>query len=110
MSIQSLARRGGEYDASFAFPMTWKKFMGWTWSIIQPTMRLSNCRDRFRREKVGDHFIVRTVVGETYRSKAITLASGSCRTPYTPTISEQALYRGTSLHSSEYRNPMPFIN
>ncbi|MHA7967801.1 flavin-containing monooxygenase [Paenibacillus sp. CAU 1782] len=61
-------------------------------------------------EKDGDGFMVRTMAGDTFRSKTIINATGSFHTPYTPAIPGQESFQGRILHSSKYRNSEPFIN
>lgn len=61
-------------------------------------------------ERDGEGFTVRTMSGNTFRSRAVMNATGSFHNPYTPAIPGQELFQGRILHSSEYRNPEPFIH
>ncbi|MEF3304289.1 flavin-containing monooxygenase [Paenibacillus sp. GYB003] len=61
-------------------------------------------------ERDGEGFTVRTMAGDTFRARTIINATGSFHNPYTPAIPGQELFQGCILHSSEYRNPEPFIN
>jgi putative flavoprotein involved in K+ transport len=61
-------------------------------------------------EKTGETFTIRTVSGDRYESKTIINATGAFQHPYMPVIKGQEEFRGTILHSSEYRNPTPFVN
>jgi putative flavoprotein involved in K+ transport len=61
-------------------------------------------------EKNNNVFTVVTGTGETYHSKAIVNATGTFRSPYIPVIKGREIFNGRMLHSSQYRNPEPFIN
>ncbi len=61
-------------------------------------------------ERDGEGFTVRTMAGDTFRAHSIINATGSFHNPYTPAIPGQEVFQGHILHSSEYRNPEPFIN
>jgi putative flavoprotein involved in K+ transport len=61
-------------------------------------------------EKTGDTFTIRTVSGDRYESKTVINATGAFQHPYMPVIKGREEFRGNILHSSEYRNPTPFVN
>ena len=54
-----------------------------------------------------DQFVLSTDRGE-YRSRAVISATGSFGHPYIPTIPGQDDFRGTLLHSADYRTSEPF--
>ncbi|MCM3601241.1 NAD(P)/FAD-dependent oxidoreductase [Robertmurraya korlensis] len=61
--------------------------------------------------KKNNHiFTVKTKNGETYHSKVIINATGTFRNPYLPQVKGSELFNGRILHSSQYKNPDPFIN
>jgi putative flavoprotein involved in K+ transport len=59
---------------------------------------------------VREGFAVRTMTGDTFKARTIINASGSFHNPFTPVIAGQEVYKGRTLHSSEYRKPEPFKN
>jgi len=59
--------------------------------------------------KNGDLFTIATSTGEVYRTKSVISATGAFHNPYTPDIKGREDFKGRILHSSEYRNPEPFI-
>ena len=61
-------------------------------------------------ERDGDGFTVHTMAGDTFRARTLINATGSFHNPYTPVLPGQEAFQGRILHSSEYRNPEPFIN
>jgi len=61
-------------------------------------------------EKTGETFMIRTVSGDRYESKTVINATGAFQHPYMPVIKGREKFRGNILHSSEYRNPTPFVN
>jgi len=61
-------------------------------------------------EKTGETFTIRTVSGDRYESKTVINATGAFQHPYMPVIKGREKFRGNILHSSEYRNPIPFVN
>lgn len=61
-------------------------------------------------EKKNGVFILITEKGEEYQSKTVINATGSFRNPYIPTIKGRELFKGRTIHSSEYRNPTSFFN
>jgi putative flavoprotein involved in K+ transport len=61
-------------------------------------------------EKTGETFMIRTVSGDKYESRTVINATGAFQHPFMPAIKGQKEFRGNILHSSEYRNPTPFVN
>lgn len=61
-------------------------------------------------EKNEDCFTIRTLEGDVFQSRTIINASGSFNNPFMPKIAGQNVFKGLTLHSSEYRKPEPFIN
>lgn len=61
-------------------------------------------------EKTGETFTIRTVSGNTFLSRTVINATGSFHHPFMPAIKGQEEFRGNILHSSDYRNPTPFVN
>jgi putative flavoprotein involved in K+ transport len=61
-------------------------------------------------EKDREGFTIRTMAGDTFRTRTMINAIGSFHNPYTPAITGQEVFHGRILHSSEYRNPEPFLN
>lgn len=54
------------------------------------------------------HFLLRTDQGDRYCSRGLIGASGSFSRPSVPRLPGQERFRGTILHSAEYRNASPF--
>jgi putative flavoprotein involved in K+ transport len=50
-----------------------------------------------------------TAGGGAYRARAVVAATGSFRDPYLPEVPGRSEFRGRVLHSSDYRNPGPFL-
>ena len=57
--------------------------------------------------QAGDLFTLVTSQGE-YRSRAVISATGSFQQPYIPSFPGQTGFRGTLLHSADYRTSEPF--
>lgn len=55
-------------------------------------------------------FEVLTESGETFHARTIINATGSFNNPFIPFIKGQETFQGRIIHSSDYRNPDPFIN
>jgi putative flavoprotein involved in K+ transport len=55
-------------------------------------------------------FEILTESGETFHAQTIINATGSFNKPNIPLIKGQESFLGRTIHSSEYRNPEPFIN
>lgn len=55
-------------------------------------------------------FEVLTESGETFYARTIINATGSFNNPFIPFIKGQEIFQGRIIHSSDYRNPDPFIN
>ena len=52
---------------------------------------------------------VGTAGGGAYRARAVVAATGSFRDGYLPDVPGRSEFRGRVLHSSDYRNPGPFV-
>ncbi len=61
-------------------------------------------------EKDKEGFKVKTLAGDTFRALTIINATGSFNNPFIPAIAGVEVFQGTTLHSSEYRNPKQFYN
>jgi putative flavoprotein involved in K+ transport len=61
-------------------------------------------------EKTGEIFMTRTVSGDKYLSRTVINATGAFHHPFMPAKKGQEEFQGNILHSSEYRNPTPFVN
>ncbi|MDF2681562.1 MAG: monooxygenase [Brevibacillus sp.] len=59
-------------------------------------------------EKNEDSFMIRTLAGDMFRTRAIINATGSFHNPFTPEIKDRGIFKGEVLHSSSYRNPNKF--
>jgi putative flavoprotein involved in K+ transport len=59
-------------------------------------------------ERVESGFQVVTRTGTQYQTRTIIAASGPFRQPVLPSFSDQNVFQGQILHSTDYRNPTPF--
>tara|TARA_R110000782_G_scaffold30348_7_gene75585 strand:+ start:53149 stop:54243 length:1095 start_codon:yes stop_codon:yes gene_type:complete len=62
-----------------------------------------------RSDAAGDGFVVRSERGHAWRARAVVVATGAFRTPHVPAIPGLDAFRGPVVHSSNYRNPGPFL-
>lgn len=66
---------------------------------------------RVESVKKDEHgFTIQTTSGDTFQARTIINANGSFHNPYKPVIPGQEMFRGRTLHSSEYQNPGSFRN
>ncbi|MFG3613344.1 flavin-containing monooxygenase [Rummeliibacillus stabekisii] len=61
-------------------------------------------------KKNEEGFTIRTMAGDTFRARTIINATGSFNNPFIPKIAGEELFEGNIVHSSNYRNPEPFLN
>lgn len=59
--------------------------------------------------KEGANWIVQTNTEQTFQAKNVILATGVNRVPNMPTWKGQEKFKGTIIHSRDYKNPKPFI-
>jgi putative flavoprotein involved in K+ transport len=58
--------------------------------------------------KLGEKLVAESDTGE-WAARAIISAIGNWKHPYIPTYPGQGLFKGTQIHSADYRSPEPFI-
>lgn len=57
----------------------------------------------------GDRWHVQTEAGDVYMANNVVMATGANRIPNRPEIDGESRFAGRITHSSEYRNPEPFL-
>lgn len=79
----------GEYERRYALPVQRPVIVTSVW-------------------KRGDKLVAEGDTGE-WSARAIISATGNWKHPYIPTYPGQGLFRGTQMHSAQYRSPEPFV-
>jgi cation diffusion facilitator CzcD-associated flavoprotein CzcO len=61
-----------------------------------------------RADRIGGHWSVETTQG-TLQARALIVAAGLMSSPVVPEFEERGAFRGTIVHSVDYRRPAPYV-
>lgn len=71
-------------------------------------LRVETGREATRAGREPDGWVVQ-IAGEAIAARAVVVATGIMSSPRLPSVPGRETYRGTVLHSVEYRRPAPFV-